>query len=127
LQGITFLKYVLMSYCWTGRRIHEAIGVAVPSFFATIERSPLTPIMFVYYISNMAQDRILTSGAFEVTVNSKSVWSTPEKGRAPTWQELLWQLEEAGLPHVDGADDEANWPSGWREAKATDPSIQGEL
>ena len=120
-------RYTLMTYFWMGRRIHESIGVAVPSWFSAIEKSPLTPIMVVYYGTNLAQDRLLSSGAFEVTVNAKSVWSTADKGRAPTWQELLWQLEEAGLPHVDGADGEANWPSGWRDAKATDPTIQGEL
>ena len=126
-QALMVLRYSAMTYCWTGRRIHDAIGVAVPSWFGVIESSPLTPIMAIYYVSTMAQDRLLASGAFDVTVDGKSVWSTADKGRQPSWQELIWQLEEAGLPRVDGADAETNWPSGWRDAKPTDPSVQGEL
>jgi hypothetical protein len=127
LQGLFGVQFGWGLYCWSGRRIHDKLGIAVPSWYPMIEKSPLTPIMVVYYISNMLQDRIIASGSFDVAVNNKAVWSTAEKGRVPSWQELLWQLEEAGLPRISGADDAANWPVAWQDTKAAEPPVHGEI
>lgn len=127
IMGLAVLQFALMAYFWTGRRIHGALGIPVPSWYSFIEQSPLAPLMLTYYLTNMIRDRIITSGAFDVDVNEKSVWSLSQNGRPPTWQELLWNLEEAGLPRVDGADDEANWPAGWNQVKQTDTGIMGTI
>lgn len=122
------VQVLLSFYCWSGRRLHAKLGIAVPSWFEVIERSPLTPIMVLYYLSNMAQDRITASGSFDVAVNDKSVWATAAQDRrVPSWQELLWHLEEAGLPRVPGADDIANWPAGWQDTKVPEPGAHGEI
>ena len=80
-------------------------------------------MMMVYMLGNNIKARLLATGTFEVTVNGKLVWSALEKKRTPSWPEILFALQEAGLERVDGADDESMFPSGWAAKKNVDASI----
>ena len=124
---VMIVQMLIIAYCWFGRRIHARLGIATPEWYKLIESSPLYPIMFAYYLGTIAQDRIVATGQFDVTVDGHDAWSTgtPPSSPPPTWQQLLWKLEALGLPRIAGADDTANWPSGWQDVKEADTTAVG--
>eukprot|EP00041_Stephanoeca_diplocostata_P019663 m.427546 g.427546 ORF g.427546 m.427546 type:complete len:255 (-) comp21363_c1_seq3:541-1305(-) len=111
----TASQYAMMAYCWAGRKISAQLGWPVPGWFGVIEQSPMTPMAVLYFLGKRLQNYILGTGGFEVTVDGKLIWSMRTSGRIPSWQELLFQLQEAGLPTVEGADDESKFTSGWQD------------
>lgn len=116
----TAIKYgqlALMALLVAGKPLLGAVGVGLPGWWPTelVHTAPYAAAVYVF--GAQAIELPLHTGDFEVAYNGKEVWSARQRGRLPSWPELIAGLEAVGLPQVANADDAAQFPAGWRDAE----------
>eukprot|EP00116_Pleurobrachia_bachei_P015781 sb/3476043/ len=73
----------------TGTKFFEVSGIAVPEWYAGAQENKLMTIVGLFFIGNMVETSMLSSGAFEITVNGEPVWSKMETGYLPSLEHLV--------------------------------------
>eukprot|EP00092_Neocalanus_flemingeri_P041493 GFUD01045186.1.p1 GENE.GFUD01045186.1~~GFUD01045186.1.p1 ORF type:complete len:137 (+),score=35.13 GFUD01045186.1:428-838(+) len=72
---------------------HEVAG-PTPSIINWALENKIYACMMTFFLCNMVETQLISSGAFEVSVNGELVWSKLEVGGAPQPQELLNIIKE---------------------------------
>jgi len=78
---------------------------ATPSAFRWAMDNKLYACMMLFFISNAVESQLISTGAFEISVDSMPLWSKIESGRIPQPPELFQILENhfkmnAGQDHL---------------------------
>lgn len=89
LLGIAFVMF--------GDGMFGLLGMQQPAF---VKDNKLMIFGALFVLNTMAQNMMAT-GAFEVTMNGKKVFSKLEAGRMPALEDLVTRFEAAGLAAID--------------------------
>jgi len=65
-----------------------------PNIVTWALENKLYACLMTFFLCNMVETQLISSGAFEVTVNGKLVWSKLEVGNPPQPQELLSLVQQ---------------------------------
>ena len=71
----------------------ETLG-RCPSIVTWALENKIYACLMVFFLSNMIETQLISSGAFEVTVNGNLIWSKLETGGAPQPQNLVNLVRE---------------------------------
>jgi len=114
-QALSVLKMVFLIAIATGRNPFEMLGLNTPQFFAWALNNKIYACMMLFFMSNLIEGQLLSTGAFEITFNDIPVWSKLQSGRIPEPAEVFQILDgqmklsfgtggaAAGVPNDDGA------------------------
>lgn len=69
----------------------------VPSWYGTIEKNGIQVAILVYLILPQVLARYIVSGAFEIELDGRLIFSKLETGRMPQYADLINPLLSAGL------------------------------
>jgi len=78
----------------TGTKAFELCGAPVPAWYSTLQENKIMTMVGVFFLGNMVETSMLSSGAFEVTVNGEQVWSKMEMGYLPSLEHLISVIDE---------------------------------
>lgn len=67
---------------------HEVMGPTPQAYTWALENKIFACLM-VFFLANMVETQLISTGAFEVSVGGDLVWSKLEKGRVPQPRELI--------------------------------------
>lgn len=73
------------------------VGIKMPEF---VKENRLMIFGMLFLFNTVAQNMMAT-GAFEITMNGKRIYSKIESGRMPTLHDLVARFEDAGLTSVN--------------------------
>lgn len=76
------------------------LRTATPSWWNWCTENKLYACMMIFFLGNMIEAQLISSGAFEIALNDVPVWSKLETGRIPAPQELF-QIIESHLQFSD--------------------------
>jgi thioredoxin reductase-like selenoprotein T len=93
-------KYLLMALIGSSFDIFGFFGMAQPIFWQWATENRMFAIMMTFFFSNMLEAQLVSSGAFEITLNDMPIWSKIATGRIPAPQELF-QIIESHLQFTD--------------------------
>ena len=79
------------------------IGMATPGMFAWAQENKFYAAMMIFFLSNAVETQLVSTGAFEISVDNMPVWSKIESGRIPQPPELF-QIIETHLKLNSGQD-----------------------
>lgn len=79
------------------------LGMETPSAFAWAIENKLYAAMMIFFLSNAVETQLISTGAFEITVDNMPVWSKIESGRIPQPPELF-QIIDTHLKLNSGND-----------------------
>ncbi len=65
------------------------MGVDTPSAFAWAMENKMYACMMIFFVSNAVESQLVSTGAFEISVDNMPVWSKLESGRIPQPPELF--------------------------------------
>lgn len=65
------------------------IGLETPSFFNWFLQNKIYSCAMIYFISNLFENQLISTGAFEIAFNDVPVWSKIDTGRVPSLAELF--------------------------------------
>jgi thioredoxin reductase-like selenoprotein T len=93
-------KYLLMALIGSSFDVFGFFGMAQPIFWQWATENKMFAIMMTFFFSNMLEAQLVSSGAFEITLNDMPIWSKIATGRIPAPQELF-QIIESHLQFTD--------------------------
>ena len=86
-RAITTLLYAALAYLFVGPTVLGALGIAEPPWAAAARDSKA--YMFLgYFVLNGLAAKLQSTGAYEVTLNGKLLWSKIAEGGAPNLEVL---------------------------------------
>ncbi|PAA58730.1 hypothetical protein BOX15_Mlig030629g1 [Macrostomum lignano] len=65
------------------------LGLQTPQMYQWASQNRMYACMMLFFISNVVEGQLISTGAFEVTFNGMSVWSKLQNGRVPSIGELM--------------------------------------
>lgn len=65
------------------------LGVDTPSVYNWFLQNKMYACMMIYFVSNVLEGQLISTGAFEIAFNDVPVWSKLETGRVPSPPELF--------------------------------------
>lgn len=82
-------KYALMALIGSSFDLFGFLGMATPTFWLWATENKLFAIMMTFFFTNMLEAQLVSSGAFEISLNDIPIWSKIATGRIPAPQELF--------------------------------------
>lgn len=103
---ITVLKFAAIAAIFSATNVWAYVGMAVPAWFTWCQTNKLYACMMFFFVGNMLEGQLISSGAFEIQLNDIPIWSKIETGRVPAPQELFQILDsylklETKVPDFD--------------------------
>lgn len=90
LSKIIFvLKIIMIVIIISSYDVFGAFGQQTPAWWKHLVDNKLYACMMIFFVGNMLEAQMVTSGAFEITLNDVPVWSKLQTGRIPVPQELF--------------------------------------
>jgi len=65
------------------------VGMETPAVYNWFLQNKLYSCMMIYFLSNLVEGQLISTGAFEIAFNDVPVWSKLETGRVPSPPELF--------------------------------------
>lgn len=87
LQG--FGKMILIMCILSGVNIFAWLNKPQPSWWSWCLENKLYACMMMFFMANMIEGQLVSSGAFEISLNNIPLWSKLETGRIPQPPELF--------------------------------------
>jgi selT/selW/selH-like putative selenoprotein len=88
-RAILISKFLLIMYIISSVDLFAYFGRQAPSWWTWCTENKLYACMMVFFIGNMLESQLISSGAFEISLNDVPVWSKLQTGRIPSPQELF--------------------------------------
>lgn len=89
----------------------EMAGIATPGIFFWAQQHKMQAALLTWFLTNMLESQLMSTGSFEVSLNSIPVWSKLTSGRLPEPPELMQIIDNTMRISAGG---EPSWSSGMR-------------
>lgn len=99
IQSIT--KLLVIVCILGGVNVFMYIGQQQPGWWTWCLENKLYACMMLFFLCNIVEVQLMSSGAFEITLNDVPVWSKLETGRIPQPNELF-QIIDSHMQFADG-------------------------
>lgn len=90
---ISVFKLALIGLIIVGKDPFTLFGVETPGLWTWGQENKIYACMMVFFFSNMIENQLMSTGAFEISLNDVPVWSKLESGHLPSMQQLVQILE----------------------------------
>lgn len=85
---------MLLIICILGSvNIFNFLGLEEPSWWTWCTRNKLYSCIMIFFVCNAVEGQLLSTGAFEISMNDIPLWSKLETGRIPQPPELFKIIE----------------------------------
>jgi len=78
----------------TGTKSFELFGAPVPEWYNSLQDNKMFSMIGLFFVGNMVEQSLLSTGAFEVVVNGEPVWSKIETGYLPSLEHLISLIDD---------------------------------
>lgn len=90
---LSVFKLALIGLVIAGKDPFTPFGVETPGLWIWGQENKIYACMMVFFFSNMIENQLMSTGAFEISLNDVPVWSKLESGHLPSMQQLVQILE----------------------------------
>nr|SVE85762.1 EOG090X0DP2 [Daphnia pulicaria] len=87
------LKILLILVVVSGTNIFEHLGVQTPSVWEWTQQNKFYACLMTFFLCNAVEGQLISTGAFEITLNDVPLWSKMETGRVPQPPELFQMID----------------------------------
>jgi len=85
---ITCVQYALYALIFAGQIIFEKIGIQPPAIYQRLTKNKIMAFFVIMTVFGQLNNMVANTGAFEVELDHRLVYSKLETGRLPTVQEI---------------------------------------
>uniref|UniRef100_A0AAV2JVD4 Kinesin-like protein n=1 Tax=Knipowitschia caucasica TaxID=637954 RepID=A0AAV2JVD4_KNICA len=90
---LSVFKLLVIGMIIIGRDPFVLFGIPAPGIWEWGQTNKIYACMMVFFFSNMIENQLMSTGAFEITLNDVPVWSKLESGHLPSMQQLVQILD----------------------------------
>lgn len=91
---IYFTKFIFIILILTKIDPFSKVGLITPQLYLWAINNVIYATLMTYFVCKAVETQLLSTGAFEITMNETLLWSKLESGRIPTVDELLEIIEK---------------------------------
>lgn len=92
-QFFSVAKMAIIVMVLASINIFQNIGQPTPSWWAWMLENKLYACMMTFFLCNAVETQLISTGAFEISLNDMPLWSKLESGRIPQPAELFQIIE----------------------------------
>ncbi|KAL4220046.1 hypothetical protein ACF0H5_020457 [Mactra antiquata] len=92
-QGLSVLKLVIIAMVVAGQNPFPHLNMETPSVFTWAVENKVYACLMIFFISNAVEGQLISTGAFEISLNDVPVWSKLDTGRIPSASEMFQIIE----------------------------------
>lgn len=89
-----YIRMGVLLMMLTGTKLFDVFGVPVPEWYHGLQENKMMAMVGIFFMGNMVESSLLSSGAFEVSVNGEMVWSKVETGYLPSLEHLISTIDD---------------------------------
>uniref|UniRef100_A0A3Q3K6X9 Selenoprotein T n=1 Tax=Monopterus albus TaxID=43700 RepID=A0A3Q3K6X9_MONAL len=90
---LSIFKLLVIGLVIVGKDPFALFGMQAPGIWEWGQANKIYACMMVFFFSNMIENQLMSTGAFEITLNDVPVWSKLESGQLPSMQQLVQILD----------------------------------
>ncbi|KAK2556622.1 Thioredoxin reductase-like selenoprotein T1b, partial [Acropora cervicornis] len=92
---ISLLKLAIMAIILLGERLNiwQSLNMEPPQIYIWATQNKMYACILIFFTTNMIEGQLISTGAFEVSLNDMPIWSKLESGRLPNPNELFQIVE----------------------------------
>nr|SVE74849.1 EOG090X0DP2 [Daphnia carinata] len=92
-QFLGIVKILLILLVVSGTNIFQHLGVQTPSVWEWTQQNKFYACLMTFFLCNAVEGQLISTGAFEITLNDVPLWSKLETGRIPQPPELFQMID----------------------------------
>nr|SVE74446.1 EOG090X0DP2 [Daphnia barbata] len=92
-QFLGIVKIVLILLIISGTNVFGHLGVQTPSVWEWTQQNKFYACLMTFFLCNAIEGQLISTGAFEITLNDVPLWSKLETGRIPQPPELFQMID----------------------------------
>nr|SVE77256.1 EOG090X0DP2 [Daphnia lumholtzi]SVE77868.1 EOG090X0DP2 [Daphnia lumholtzi]SVE78498.1 EOG090X0DP2 [Daphnia lumholtzi]SVE79127.1 EOG090X0DP2 [Daphnia lumholtzi] len=92
-QFLGIVKMLLILLVVSGTNIFQHLGVQTPSVWEWTQQNKFYACLMTFFLCNAVEGQLISTGAFEITLNDVPLWSKLETGRIPQPPELFQMID----------------------------------
>eukprot|EP00013_Stygamoeba_regulata_P002668 CAMPEP_0177638304 /NCGR_PEP_ID=MMETSP0447-20121125/5416_1 /TAXON_ID=0 /ORGANISM="Stygamoeba regulata, Strain BSH-02190019" /LENGTH=133 /DNA_ID=CAMNT_0019140255 /DNA_START=183 /DNA_END=584 /DNA_ORIENTATION=+ len=92
--AISFVQLAVIALCLGGHLLCQAIGIPSPDFLVAMQSNKVMWIILAIFLGNAISNAILSTGAFEVELDGRVVFSKLNSGRIPKSHDIVHALRQ---------------------------------
>jgi selT/selW/selH-like putative selenoprotein len=92
-QVLSYLKLAAIGCLLFGYNPFGLFGMQTPGFWLWAVENKWYACILAFFVGNMVENQLQSTGAFEVYLNDIEVWSKLKSGRVPSVQEIAQIIE----------------------------------
>lgn len=90
---ISIVKMALLVCLLFGQNPFVLLNIPTPAVFSWALQNKMYACLMVFFFSNSIESALISTGAFEISVNDVPLWSKLETGRLPSANEFVQMLQ----------------------------------
>lgn len=94
-----FVQTFGMIFVFFGDKLFSMLGMFPPPWFNTVKENKMLAFGAIFMFNTVAQN-LVSTGAFEVTYNGKTLYSKLKTGQMPNGADIVNLLEARGLERL---------------------------
>ncbi|CAF1086702.1 unnamed protein product [Rotaria sp. Silwood1] len=95
LTRILFIIKILLFICiLLDQNFFLFLNISTPKIYLWALENKIYACLIIFFLSNSFESYLITTGAFEISINDISLWSKFETGRLPTNNEFIQILQK---------------------------------
>lgn len=92
-QLISVSKIIVIVMVLASINLFQTVGQPTPSWWSWMLENKLYACMMTFFLCNAVETQLISTGAFEISLDDMPLWSKLESGRIPQPGELLQIIE----------------------------------
>ncbi|XP_050307583.1 thioredoxin reductase-like selenoprotein T homolog CG3887 [Anthonomus grandis grandis] len=100
VRVIGTLKIVAILCLISGINVFQCLNMPQPSWYQWCLENKIYACMMLFFLCNLVEGQLISSGAFEIFLNDVPIWSKLESGRIPQPAELF-QIIDSHMQFTD--------------------------
>lgn len=93
---LSIAKFVMIACLLSDTDPFSMLGVETPGVFLWAKENKVYACFMLFFLGNAIETQFTSTGAFEISINDKTIWSKLQSGRVPRVDELL-QIIDANI------------------------------
>jgi selT/selW/selH-like putative selenoprotein len=95
-KALSIIKMGLLICLLFGQNPFPFFSISTPRIYLWALQNKMYACLMIFFFSNSLESYLISTGAFEISVNDVPLWSKLETGRVPSANEFIQMLQPFG-------------------------------
>jgi selT/selW/selH-like putative selenoprotein len=96
-KALSIIKMALLICLLFGQNPFPLLSIPTPRVYLWALQNKMYACLMIFFFSNSLESYLISTGAFEISINDVPLWSKLDTGRIPSATEFVQMLQPFGI------------------------------